>query len=325
MATVGRAARGVFLTCIFAAPGAMASEPTASDKETSRGLYAEGMRLLDTHDYVAAERACRGAHALVQAPTSSSCWARSLEGLGRLLEAREAFLEAARYQSAPNEPQVFTAAREAARLEAVQLAARIPSIVLVVTGAPADVPITATIDGSPVASETVGLPRRVNPGPHVIVVAAAGFRQSRVEMTAGEAHEQRVTVELQPGPDAGAGPPSLKGEPVAPRAGPPLASYIAFGAGALGVAVGIASGMAAGSKDKALAAECSGSSCPASAQGDLDAFHTLKGVSTAFYVLGAAGAIGGATLWLTAPTHRQDRPATGLWLGPTSAGIRGAF
>ncbi len=76
---------------------ALGAEPSAADRDTSRALYATGMQALEVHEYPAAERACGGAYALVKAPTSAACWARGLEGLGRLIEARDVFLEAARF------------------------------------------------------------------------------------------------------------------------------------------------------------------------------------------------------------------------------------
>jgi hypothetical protein len=89
LATPRRTFAVVSTVAILSTTAAMAAETSAADRETSRALYAEGMRLLDVHDYAGAEHACGGAHALVKAPTSAACWARALEGLGRLVEARD--------------------------------------------------------------------------------------------------------------------------------------------------------------------------------------------------------------------------------------------
>ena len=75
----------------LAASKAVAAEPSAADKETSRALYAQGMQALDAHDYVAAERACGGVFKVVNVPPGAVCWAKALEGLGKLwVEARDA-------------------------------------------------------------------------------------------------------------------------------------------------------------------------------------------------------------------------------------------
>ncbi|MGH7441015.1 MAG: hypothetical protein ACRENE_35525 [Polyangiaceae bacterium] len=301
------------------------SEPSAADKETSRSLYVEGARLLEAHDYAGAERSCRGAHAIIRVPTSSACLARALEGLGRLVEARDAFLEATRYPVAPGEPQVFTDARDASSGEAESLSRRIPTIVLDVAGPPERTRLRASIDGAAVAPETVRLPRKVDPGRHVVIVFAAGFRQARVEVTAAEGQEQHVGVDLQPSQvDA-------TQQPVASSAVSPTASsisplaYVAWGVGVAGLATGIGIGLAAGSKDSTLAGECTGTSCPPSARGDLDSFHTLKTISTISYVVGAAGAVGGFAFWFALRPAHSAEPAARLWFGPASACVAGTF
>lgn len=301
------------------------SEPSAADKETSRSLYVEGARLLEAHDYAGAERSCRGAHAIIRVPTSSACLARALEGLGRLVEARDAFLEATRYPVATGEPQVFTDARDAASVEAESLSKRIPTIVLDVTGPLERARLRASIDGAAVAPETVRLPRKVDPGRHVVVLFAAGFRQARVEVTVAEGQEQHVGIDLHPSQGDSAE------QPVASAAGTPTVgpippfAFVAWGVGVAGLATGIGVGLAAGSKDSTLAGECTGTSCPPSARGDLDSFHTLKTISTISYVVGAAGAAGGFALWLALRPARAAEPAARLWFGPASAGVAGAF
>jgi hypothetical protein len=313
------------LGATLAGAGSAAAEPSAADKETSRGLYREGIHLLETRDFAGAERACRGAHALVQAPTSTSCWARALESLGRLIEARDAFLEAARYPAAAGEPAVFTSARESAREEADALATRIPTIVLAVSGAPEGAALTATVDGAPIAPDTVRLPRKIDPGPHVVVVEAPGFRPVRVEVNAGEGRQQQVPVALQATSDGAPPAPLPASAPARPQAPAPWLTYASFGVGAAGLALGLAAGLAAGAKDSTIAAECAGSVCPASARADIDSFHSLKTLSAAGYVVGAAGVLAGATLWVMTPRAPAGWPSAALWVGPGSAGLSGAF
>ena len=310
---------------------ARAGEPSAGDKETSRGLYREGMRLLEAHDYAGAERACRGAHALVQAPTSASCWARALESLGRLIEARDAFLEAARYPTAPGEPPVFTSARDAAHAEADALAVRIPTMVLVVTGVAESTALTASVDGAPLAPDTVRLPRKVDPGRHVVVVEAPGGRAVRVEVTAPEGRTQQVPVELASSADGSPAPVAALGPvdaPVRTAEGPSrMPMFASFGLGAAGLVVGVAAGLAAGSKDASLAAECHGSVCPPSAKSDIDGLHSLSTVSTVGYVVGAVGVTAGAAFWLLSPHASSSGSGTSarVWLGPGSGGVAGTF
>ena len=82
---------------------AFAGESSPADKETSRALYAQGVKALQASDFAEAERACGGAYRLVTAPTGAVCWAKALEGLGKYVEARDAYLAAAHYPSRADE------------------------------------------------------------------------------------------------------------------------------------------------------------------------------------------------------------------------------
>jgi hypothetical protein len=305
---------------------ALAADPSAADKETGRNLYVEGMRLLDAHDYAGAERACRGAHSIVQVPPASVCWGRALEGLGRLVEARDAFMEAAHFAASAGEPKVFTEARDAASAEADKLAARIPTLAIAVTGAADTARLSATIDGATIASDTVRLARKVDPGTHVVIVSAPGFRPARIEVATTEGQEARVDVALSPGEAGTEG--AKPSAPMAPAPGVsrgvPMLAIVAGGVGVAGLALGVGTALAATSKHSALQGECTGSICPPSAQGDLNSFHSLRTISAASYVVGALGIVGGGALWLLAPSRPSDASAR-LWVGPASAGVMGAF
>jgi hypothetical protein len=295
-----------------------AAEPSAADRETSRSLYAEGMRLLDAHDYTGAEHACGGAHALIKAPTSATCWARALEGLGRLVEARDVFLEAVRFPVASDEPSVFTAARATSRAEADSLSKRIPSVTVVVSGPPASVPLHVTIDGASVPAETARLPRKTNPGAHAISVTARGFEPTTVDVQVSEGEDRRVDVALQAASSAtpaDASPPTVKQVSLTP--------FVVGGVGIAGLAFGIVTGILAESKHSTLASECKGGVCAPSDQGDVNSFHTLRTLSTVGYVVGAVGLAGGVVLWLLAPS--SEHPAVGLHVGPSTACVIGAF
>jgi hypothetical protein len=303
-----------------------AAEPTAGDKETARSLGAQGMQALDSHDYAAAERACGGAYTLVKAPTVATCWARALEGLGRLLEARDVFVEVTHLPMKPDEPAVFTSARDAARTEAEALARRIPTVTLVISGLPETTPLRVALDGASVRSETARLPRKLNPGSHAISISAPGFEPATTQVTIGEGEDRRVEVLLHPSSER-TGP-----EPVTPRSGtgsgsPPVVAIVAGGVGVLGLIVGVSAGVAASSKHSTLSGECDTASgtCPPSAGGDLGTFHSLRSVSTVGYVVGALGVVAGGVLFFAMPTSKESPVSTGLYVGPASCGLAGTF
>ena len=291
---------------------AAASEPSAADKDTSRNLYFEGTRLLAASDFRGAERACGGAYALVHAPTSALCWARALEGVGRLVEARDIFLDAVRFPAEAKEPPVFTQARAAARAEADSVEKRIPSVTLVVEGPEQSATLRVTIDGADVPAEAARLRRMANPGHHAIKVAAAGFDQSAIDVDLGDGEERHVEVTLRPATGGLAAPPPL--------------ALVAGAVGVVGLGIGLVTGLSGASKHATLMSECQpNGACPTSAQGDLDSFHSLRTVSTVAYVLGAVGVAAGAVLWITAPSETATSARTGLWFAPASAGVVGTF
>jgi hypothetical protein len=309
------------------APPALAADPSAADKETSRNLYAEGMHLLDVHDYAGAERACRGAHSIVQVPPASVCLGRALDRLGRLVEARDAFMEAAHYPEAAGEPKVFAEARTTAGAEADKLATRIPTLVITVTGAPDTAALKATIDGAAIGTDTVRLPRKVDPGKHIVIVSAPGFRQARSEVNAVEGQEQRVAVSLEPAPkDEAAVLSAPSSAPLAP-ASSKVPAFIALGVGGVGVVVGSIFGVVALSDASSLKAQAGcPSSCPASARSQIDSLHGAQWISDVGLGIGVVGLGVGAALLFTAHVP-EGSPATslGLDIGPGGVGVHGGF
>src|SRR5580658_5605506 len=211
-----------------------AAEPSAGDRETARGLGAQGVLALDAHDYTTAERACGGAFALVKAPTVGTCWARALEGLGRMLEARDAFVEVTHLPVMPDEPAVFTSARDAARTEAEALAKRVPTVTLVISGPPDTAPLRVAIDGAIVRSETARLPRKVNPGSHAISVSAPGFEPTTAQVTIAEGENRRIDVVLRPSSD-GPGPESGAQRSATGGGSLPVLPVVTAGVGVVGL------------------------------------------------------------------------------------------
>jgi len=301
-----------------------ASEPSAGDRETARSLGTQGIQALNSLDYAAAERACGGAYALVKAPTVATCWARALEGLGRLVEARDVFVEVTHLPTRPDEPAVFTSAREAAATEAEALSKRVPTLTLVVSGAPETTPLRVTLDGVAVKPETVRLPRKVDPGSHTLTVSASGLAPATAHVTVAEGEERRVEVSLRPS-SGGTGPGPAHS--ATGTGSPAVLALVAGGVGVVGLVVGVSAGVAGSSKHSTLSGECDNASgtCPPSAASDLDAFRSLRTVSTVGYVVGALGVVAGGVLFFAMPTPKESAASRGLYLGPTTCGFAGAF
>src|SRR6186713_2811967 len=67
------------------------AEPSAADRATARSLAGEGYQALQDKDYATASDRFGRADSLVHAPTLMIDWARSLAGLGKLVEAQERY------------------------------------------------------------------------------------------------------------------------------------------------------------------------------------------------------------------------------------------
>jgi hypothetical protein len=316
---------GIIIVYAASAMTAGAAEPSAGDRETARSLGTQGLQALDAHEYATAERACAGAYALVKAPTVGMCLARALEGLGRLLEARDVFVEVTHLPTRPDEPAVFTTARDAARTEAEALARRVPTVTLAVSGPSESTPVRLTLDGAAVNSETARLPRKLNPGSHTLSISATGFEPATEQITIAEGEDRRIEVSLRSSSEglASHSPPLQERQAAAQGRSTPVLAITVGAVGLASLLVGVSAGVAASSKHSTLSGECDAASatCPPSARGDLDTFHALRTVSTVGYVVGALGVIGGGVLFFATPTSKESSAATALYVGPVSCGL----
>jgi len=300
-----------------------------------------------------------GAPAVAQ-PASEECAradeaAKILSQVGKQREAREKLVVCA----APACPR---AVRDscADRLAALDKAAAMPSLVFVVTDTEGNdlAAVRVTMDGKPLL-ERVDVPATsVDVGEHYLRFEANGFAPADKRIVAREGErDRRITVQLEratsprasetpapepppstppalappppapaqaaPPPPAPAPPPSSETAPARGRVGPLV---VATGAvGVAGLAVGVIVGLAATSKYSTLSNECNGTACPASAQGDLDAFRSMRTVSTVGYVVGIVGVAGAAALYFLLPQGHAGTATAHAWIGPTPTGFAGEF
>ena len=302
------------VACMFVV-GTVAAEPSAGDKESSRQLFAEGMKALEAADYKGAAKSCGAAFKLVPASTPGVCLGRALVGLNKLVEARDVFLAASRYPSKDGEPAVIIEAGATAGAEAEKLAPRIPTLTLSISGA-VEAQLRASIDGEDIASETIKSPRRVNPGKHVLVVGADGFADERVEIELAEGEKKRVPIALH----ASASSSRM-----------PTAGWIAIGVGGAGLIVGSIVGALAFKDKSTLNGECkTPTTCPTSAQGDLDTLRSHTLLSTVGFVIGAVGIGAGIVIWRiggddAAPRKETPKTDAALTMAPGWLGLRGRF
>lgn len=303
------------------------AEPTPEDRATARALAAEGYIALKNKDYELAVDRFQRAEALVHAPTLLVDLARSLVGLGRLVEAYENYQRVIREGTSPSAPVPWQKAYENAVKEAAELEPRLAWITIDVYGH--DSP-TVKIDGKPIAAAALGVRRAIDPGSRTIVVEAPGrlSAEKTVELDEGATAKVAFTLFEDDTP-----PPPAKVE-ITPRAEERSSSQyrlpmlIAFGAGAAGfVTFGITGALMLGERSE-LKEQCDRyRRCPSSAEDTVSSYQTYGTVSAIALGVGVAGAATGITLYLL--DKKKERPPSEVALSPLIApgfvGVDGRF
>ncbi|WP_437278073.1 hypothetical protein WME90_43760 [Sorangium sp. So ce375] len=335
---------------------ALAAEPTAADRETARTLLIDGREKLSAGDAKGALQSFQAAHAIMGVPTTGLDLARAQAALGDLVGARATALGVAASTAAPNEPEAFAYAREEAEKLAEELAGRIPSLFIRVTGLPAGASPKVTVDGVVIPPQALGFARKANPGQHSIDVEAPGHAPERRTAELKEREELAVEIQMKPaalpgGPaPGGAGqgadvrlPPGA-GEATRPAkdgAGRPAPAW-AWISGAVGVAsLGAAIGFAV---DYATVRGIASSECPEGAcdprrydeerVADLEArWNRDAGLMIGFGAVGAVAAsiaVVGFAFPLAEKANAAPRARESIavvpWIGGTLGGaVQGTF
>jgi hypothetical protein len=273
--------------------------PSAQDRERARGFMDLGDDKAATGDFDGALKAYQAADGIMGVPTTGLEVGRALEKLGRLIEARDAFVKVARFPREAGESSVFTTARDKAAELANALDTRIPRLSFKITGVPSGTPVQVNLDGNPLGPELLGLPVKVNPGKVTLRATAPGFLPVESEVTLGEREAKEVPLAFQPDPNAAAKPartdaPVSKASTAQGGRSRTL-MWTAFGVGVAGIATGTVTGSLSLSKTKTAQGSCDGNQCPKAVEKDLDAAKTLANVANVGFAVGVVGA--GVGIW----------------------------
>ena len=319
------------------------AEPTAADMETARDLFKQAKKLRDAGDVKGALEKFKAAHALAGTPITGVELGKTYAALGQLVEAREAFLEVGRMPPAPKESENAKAARaEAAKLEA-EIALRIPSITVKLTGVPEGATATVTIDGALIPAAAVGLPRKVNPGEHVIAAKVGDGKESSVEITVAEKESKDAPLVVE-APKTTATATTIAtptttttttngGPPVLPvtKSERTLSPWFWVGIAltGVGVASGAVTGILSTSKASKVKSECNNTDCPPSAQSDIDGAKATGTIATVSFIVAGVGATIAVVAFVTGGSGGDDKvstkPRVNLAVGPGSLAVVGAF
>jgi hypothetical protein len=314
------------------APALSSAQQTATDRETARTLMDKGDTALGRGDAAEALRSYEAAHAIMNVPTTGLAVAQAQVALGKLVEARDTALAVARLSRAPREAAAFAKARADAERLAEGLAPRIPSLTVTIEMTPPG-DAQVRIDGDPLVKAGLGIPRKVNPGRHVVTAEAQGYREARAEVELAEGASESIVLRLErleraPAPTAAA-PASPPREPDAPEPATtsPLV-YVGFGVGAVGIAVGSITGFMSLSKTSSVKSSCTDGVCPPAKEDDLSSAKTLANISNVGFAVGLVGIGLGVYGLMSSPSEKEPQARSARIepvVGSRFIGARGTF
>jgi hypothetical protein len=229
-----------------------------------------------------------------------------------------------------------------------------PTVVLAATDAAGNdmLAVTVTVDGAPFAKTLDGPALSIDPGSHTLRFIAAGRAPVEKTIVAREGEKARrvsvviggpasapvvapavvpVTPAVVPVTPAASQPAPAPEAPPAPATPSSWSTnktlaVASGGVGVVGIVLGSVFGAKALSDASTSKSDCSTTSCPnhAGAQSAHDSSESAGKVSTAMFIVGAAGLAGGAVLWFTAP-KAAEKPTTSLrfdpMVGPQGGGL----
>ena len=278
----------------------------ADDKTDAESQFRAGVSLQKVEDFESAIAAYDSSLRLY--PTKSALFnlANCLKATHRYVEALEAFERL----EAEYGPTLDESMRGPAEIQRAELRNLIGTLRLRVVPSGAEV----LIDGLAVGHSPLPAPLRLGLGDHEIHVRLEGFEPLRRTLNVAASESVELELELQPrtepkqsAPPAASVPAPTTARPSAPAAPANASSslstpgWISVGAGALLIAGGAATGIAALKLDGKLEADCPAGHCSSSRAGDIDRLETLTMTTDLLFGLGTAAAAAGVVMLLLDP------------------------
>jgi hypothetical protein len=321
--------------------GASPSGGQDANRAAARELGKEALAAYKAADYRTAHDKFRRAHQLVRLTTTGLFTARSLEKLGRLVEASELYLEVTRMTVADDAPAQHRSAIDEARTGRDALLPRIPKLTISVErsadGTFAAEEVSVTLDGEPLPAALLGVKRPTDPGKHT-VVATISDTEKHAAVTLAEGQDERVVLKLDSGQKSDARTQQSQSQPPTPEPGADsgthamtILGWVAVGVGGAGLIVGaVGTGLAASKKGE-LDDGCVDNKCLPPLHDDVDSYQTLRIMSSVGFIAGGVLAVTGIVLIIAAPDGSDqaalNRPSWGLapYATPLGGGMVGWF
>jgi hypothetical protein len=288
----------------------------ASDVDKARSLGRTAADLIDQKRFADALDHATRAEALYHAPTHLLLMAESQEGLEKLAAAAEIYERLVAEPLPSGSPAAFRSAQEHGKTRLRALLARLPSLLVNVTGPPLE-EVTATIDGKPLALRS-GVAVRLDPGGHSVKVTASGYEPAEKAITLPPRggvvvieislmHPRDAAAPVASAPSASSASPR-SASPQGPGKVNRTPEWISFGLGGAGLVVGAVTGALSLGKVGGLKDRCPDGHCAESDRSDADSARMLGNVSTAGFVVGAIGLTAGVVFLLVHSKPGKEQP-----------------
>jgi hypothetical protein len=323
--------------------------PSAAAKDTARNLMRMGDEKFEAKDFDGALKAYRGANDIMRVPTTGLAVGETLIELGRLVEAREAFVKIENFPKRAGEPAPFQEARGIARKHQLALKARIPTLTIKLRmkdDSPVPLGAELRVDKELIPPTAREFPFKLDPGNHSIMVGGVGVAPMEEVVILKERETQTLDLVLTPIKvrkskkkpesavfDAGGGDEDVE-QP--PDTGPedegglsPLV-FVGFGFAAAGaIAGGITGGLSLSKASEVHDACPVPEQCGADQQETFDSATTLAHVSTISFAVAGAGAVVGIIGLAISGSGGDSDADSALSLqplvGPGSIGLHGRW
>ena len=270
------------------------AQRSATDIETARQLYNQGIELRDRGDMRGALEKLKAAHALGNTPITGVELCKTHASLAQPVEAREVCLGVGRIPPLAGEtPRSQDARNEATRI-AEDMRPKIAIVRLHIMGVPPGREPIVMVDGAPVPNAALGEARAVNPGKHDVSARVGNGPETRsqVDLAPGESKDITlpVTAPAQEAPPAQPYPPQ-GGERPPPRERSNGLQTAGLIIGGIGLGVGAVTGIVALSDKSDLDKKCTDKICGVPDHDTLDSARRWGNVSTTFFIIGGVGAL----------------------------------
>ena len=312
--TFSRALSGAAFTATLIAGSAAFAQRSATDIESARQLYNQGVQLRDLGDLKGALEKLKAAHALGNTPITGVELCKTHAALAQPVEAREVCLGVGRIPPLSGETSRSQDARNEAQKIAEEQKSKMATVRLHITGVPAGREATVTVDGALVPAAALGEARAVNPGRHDLTAKIGRGAESRSSFDLAPGETKEITLPVQ-APPVEAEPVSTLPPPGQPAKPPPphrsnglqTAGFVVAG---VGIGIGSVAGLVAISGKSDLDKACTNKQCGTDQHDKLDSAKTWGNVSTVFFVVGGVGLLVGLYATFTAPKSAAQAPAS---------------